>query len=95
MGPKNVFSRLKDLRELHGNEDDGKVIDDLAEEVCKKKSFKVSREILNVLIDCLIYEPANEVNMNGEVVFEITKNKKQYSYIYNQDAPKFIHSVLC
>ena len=92
VGPGKLFKKIQQLREKHGDDDDTKIINELINWVSTMKNSVVNKNLLDVYVDSIIFEPANEVNENGDVIFE-DNDSKRYSYLYMQPPtlPKYLH----
>ena len=69
IGAKKLYDKIKSLRETH-DDDDNAVICDLITWITGVRNTNISRDLLNVYLDSIIFEPANEIDGNGDVVFE-------------------------
>ena len=91
VGAKKIFDKMKQLREQENDIDDFDLSEKLIQWSCNIKDTNVSEDLLRVYIDAILFEPVNEVRIDGEVVFD-DNNEKKYNYLYQrpQTLPKYL-----
>ena len=98
LGVKKVYEKMKTLREEHGNDGDEQIIEGISDWACNVKKTNITRDLLDVYVDALIFEPTNEVTEEGEIIFEANANNidggntHTYSYLYSTPTslPKYL-----
>lgn len=101
IGVKMIFDKMKELREIY-DDDDHEIIQNMLKwVVTKKKNLRLTEEMLNVFVDTMIFEPANEVGSNGETIFETDNKSYSYTHMRPRNLPRYLkdfcseHDELC